>query len=47
MDIEDMNREMRDTFLGKGIPVYDDIKKALRAIGHVSRYYARRARTLR
>jgi acyl-CoA synthetase (NDP forming) len=42
LDIEDLNREMRNAFLGKGIPVYDDIRKALRAVGHVSRYYARR-----
>jgi acyl-CoA synthetase (NDP forming) len=42
MDIEDLNREMRSAFLEAGIPVYDDVRKAMRAVGHVSRYYARR-----
>jgi acyl-CoA synthetase (NDP forming) len=44
MDIEDLIRETRNAFLDKGIPVYDDIRKALRAVGHVSRYFARRGR---
>ena len=43
LDIEEMNRDMRTVFLEKGIPVYDDIRKALRAVGHVSRYCSRRA----
>ena len=29
LDIEDLNREMRDAFLAKGLPVYDDVRKAL------------------
>lgn len=42
LDVEELNRDMRTVFLEKGIPVYDDIRKALRAVGHVSRYWARR-----
>ncbi|MCD6569325.1 MAG: CoA-binding protein [Deltaproteobacteria bacterium] len=41
MDIEELIREARRVFLAKGIPVFDDLKDALRAIAHVSNYYAR------
>ncbi|HON38986.1 MAG: CoA-binding protein [Desulfomonilia bacterium] len=47
MDIEEMIREARAIFLDRGIPVFDDLGHCLRALGHVSRYYAlRRARGL-
>jgi len=47
MDIEEMIREARDAFLARGIPVYDDLEAALRALGRVSRYAAQRARPAR
>jgi acyl-CoA synthetase (NDP forming) len=40
MDIEDMMRETRDIFLERKIPVFDDLFDAMRAINHVSKYYA-------
>jgi acyl-CoA synthetase (NDP forming) len=40
MDVEEMIREARDIFLKKKIPVFDDLFDALRAIHHVSKYYA-------
>ncbi len=47
MDIEEMIREARGIFLDRGIPVFDDLGDCLRALGHVSRYYAvRKARGL-
>lgn len=47
MDIEEMIREARGIFLDQGIPVFDDLNCCLRALGHVSRYYAgRKARGL-
>jgi acyl-CoA synthetase (NDP forming) len=42
MDVEEMIREARDAFLARGIPVYDDLDAALRALGRVARYAARR-----
>jgi len=42
LDIEEMLREARAAFLSEGVPVFDDLEDALRAISHVSRYYARR-----
>lgn len=42
MDIEEMIREARAIFLDRGIPVFDDLGHCLRALGHVSRYYALR-----
>ncbi len=42
MDIEEMIREARGLFLDRGIPVFDDLGDCLNALGHVSRYYARR-----
>lgn len=44
MDIAEMIREARDIFLDRGIPVFDDLGNCLRALGHVSRYYAGRRR---
>jgi acyl-CoA synthetase (NDP forming) len=40
MDVEEMMRVTRDIFLKKKIPVFDDLFDALRAIHHVSKYYA-------
>jgi len=42
LDIEEMLREARSVFLEKGIPVFDDLEEALRAVNHVSRYCARK-----
>ena len=42
LDIEEMLREARSAFLERGIPVFDDIEDALRAVSHVSRYCARK-----
>ena len=44
LDIEDMMREARDIFLEKGIPVFDDLTDALRAVSHVSNYYETKQR---
>ena len=41
-DIEAVRREARSTFLKEGIPVFDDVEDALRAVNHVSRYRARK-----
>jgi acyl-CoA synthetase (NDP forming) len=40
--IEEINRETRRLFTEAGMPVFDDVKNALRAIASVSRYYRRR-----
>ncbi len=42
LDIEEMLREARSAFLERGIPVFDDLDDALRAVSHVSRYRARK-----
>jgi len=42
LDIEELLREARSAFLEKGIPVFDDLEDALRAVNHVSRYCARK-----
>jgi acyl-CoA synthetase (NDP forming) len=42
LDIEDLIREARAAFLAKGIPVFSDLGNCLRALAHVSSYYARR-----
>jgi len=41
MDIEDLIRDARQTFLSHGIPVFDELTPALRALGHVSRFALR------
>ncbi|MBN1496444.1 MAG: CoA-binding protein [Spirochaetes bacterium] len=43
LDLEKVVRETRRLFLEAGIPVYDDVRNALRAVASVSRYYRRRA----
>lgn len=42
LDIEEMLREARAAFLKEGVPVFDDLEDALRAVNHVSRYRARK-----
>jgi len=42
LDIEEMLREARSAFLDSGIPVFDDLEDALRAVNHISRYRARK-----
>ncbi len=41
MDVEEVIRETRSKAAERGIPVFDDIKDAFRAISLVSRYYSR------
>ena len=42
IEIEEIIRETRRLFTEVGIPVFDDVKNALRAVASVSRYYQRR-----
>ncbi|HOE17108.1 MAG TPA: CoA-binding protein [Syntrophorhabdaceae bacterium] len=42
LEVEEIIRETRRLFIEAGIPVYDDVKNALRAIAAVSMYYQRR-----
>ncbi len=42
LDIEEMLREARAAFLSEGVPVFDDLEDALRAINHISQYCARK-----
>lgn len=42
LDIEEMIREARDAFVERGIPVFDDLGAALRTVGSVARYTARK-----
>jgi uncharacterized NAD-dependent epimerase/dehydratase family protein len=42
IDIEKVIRETRRLFTEAGMPVFDDVKNALRAIASVSKYYERR-----
>ena len=42
MEIEELIRETRKLFLDKGIPVFEEINDALRAVRNVSEYYERR-----
>ncbi len=43
LDIEEIRREARELFLKKNILAFENLTDALKAIGHVSRYYQRRA----
>lgn len=45
MDIEEVMREARGVFLDKGIPVFDDITDALKAVSRVSDYCRKRDST--
>ncbi|MDD5711352.1 MAG: CoA-binding protein [Smithellaceae bacterium] len=38
LDVEEMLRSAKKAFLERGIPVFDDLDEALRAIHHVARY---------
>jgi hypothetical protein len=42
IEIEEIIRETRRLFTEAGMPVFDDVKNALRAVASVSRYYQRR-----
>jgi acyl-CoA synthetase (NDP forming) len=42
IEIEEIIRETRRLFTEIGMPVFDDVKNALRAVASVSRYYQRR-----
>lgn len=42
LDIEDLVREARAAFLGRGVPVFNDLGSCLRAVSHVSSYYAKK-----
>ncbi len=42
LDIVEMQEQARQAFLDRGIPVFDEIGDALRAIGHVHAYYGER-----
>jgi hypothetical protein len=44
LEVEDLIRETRQALVDKGIPVYDDLRNAMCAIGRVSGYYAVRER---
>lgn len=42
LDLEEVARETRSTFINAGVPVYDDVKSALRSIASVSQYHRRK-----
>jgi acyl-CoA synthetase (NDP forming) len=42
LEIEEIIRETRRLFIEEGMPVYDDVKNALRSVSLVSTYYRRR-----
>jgi hypothetical protein len=42
IEIEEVIRETRRLFTEAGMPVFDDVKNALRAVASVSRYYRKR-----
>lgn len=41
LDVVEVHAKARQTFLAKGIPVFDEIGDALRAIANVNRYYVK------
>jgi acyl-CoA synthetase (NDP forming) len=41
LDVVEVHAKARQTFLAKGIPVFDEIGDALRAIANVNRYYGK------
>ncbi|HOO90773.1 MAG TPA: hypothetical protein PLA74_08115, partial [Syntrophales bacterium] len=45
MDIEEVMREARKAFLDRGVPVFDDISDALKAVNRVSDYCRRKNET--
>jgi len=42
LDVLEVLARARAAFLDRGIPVFDDIADALRAVGHLNTYYGRR-----
>lgn len=42
LDVLEVLARARQAFLARGIPVFDEISDALRAVGHVNTYYGRR-----
>jgi hypothetical protein len=43
LDVVEMIEAARSAFLCRGIPAFDDLNEALRALGHVNAYYGGRA----
>jgi hypothetical protein len=41
LDVVEVHAKARQTFLEKGLPVFDEIGEAMRAIANVNRYYGR------
>jgi acyl-CoA synthetase (NDP forming) len=41
LDIVEIHARARQAFLERGLPVFDEIRNAVRAVGHVNRYYGR------
>jgi hypothetical protein len=39
IDVVEMIEAAREAFLSRGIPAFDDLREALRAVGHVNAYY--------
>ena len=39
LDIVALHARARQAFLERGLPVFDEIRSALRAVGHMNRYY--------
>jgi len=44
LDIVEMLALARREFLSRGLPVFDDLYEAIRAVGHVNTYYEKRER---
>jgi acyl-CoA synthetase (NDP forming) len=42
LDVLDVLARARQAFLGRGVPVFDDVAAALRAVGHLNTYFGRR-----
>jgi acyl-CoA synthetase (NDP forming) len=42
LDVHEVLARARQAFLDRGIPVFDEISDALRAVGHLNTYYGRR-----
>ncbi|MCP4134813.1 MAG: hypothetical protein GY754_27815 [bacterium] len=42
IEVETITREARKLFLEKGIPVFDEMKDALKALGNVTKYYEKK-----
>ena len=43
LDVVDMFTDARHAFIERNIPVFADLRDALRAIGHVNAYYERKS----